>query len=379
MIKKIFPILALCVFSSTLGVGIIAPLLPLYADNLGATGIGLGVIFAGFSISRAIFIPIIGRLSDRSGRRLFICIGLFIYAIASLGYIWATNVSQLALIRLLHGAAGGMILPIAQAYVGDISPKGEEGKWMGYFHTAFFTGFGFGPLMGGVLTDYFGMHIAFSAMGGLNLAAFFVALLFLPETSQRKIAANPHRSFREMSTSRMIKGLFGFRLSFATGRGAFSCFFPIFAATYVGLSPTLIGGLLAANILLMASLQIYSGKIADRFNRRALVVIGGLINIVFLTLIPQTGNFWQLLVLCLLGGLGGAISMPAASALIVNEGRRFGMGSTVAMFALAMSIGMALGPLLGGVITDLSNVTLVFYFAAGMGLAGINLFIWFTR
>jgi len=72
MIRKIFPILALCVFSSMLGVGIIAPLLPLYAENLGATGIWIGVIFAGFSISRAIFLPIIGRLSDRIGRKLFI-------------------------------------------------------------------------------------------------------------------------------------------------------------------------------------------------------------------------------------------------------------------------------------------------------------------
>ena len=139
MIKKIFPILALCVFSSMLGVGIIAPLLPLYAESMGATGIWLGIIFAGFSISRAILMPIIGRLSDRSGRKLFICTGLFIYAVISLGYIWADTISQLTLVRLVHGAAAGMIMPIAQAYVGDISPEGEEGKWMGFFYTAFFA------------------------------------------------------------------------------------------------------------------------------------------------------------------------------------------------------------------------------------------------
>jgi len=379
MIKQIFPILALSVFSSMLGVGIIAPLLPLYAENMGATGIWLGIIFAGFSISRAILMPIIGRLSDRNGRKLFICTGLLIYAIVSLGFIWADNVSQLTLVRLIQGAAAGMIIPIAQAYIGDISPEGEEGKWMGYFQAAFFTGFGFGPLMGGVLTDHFGMTVAFSTMGGLNLVAFLVAALFLPEIRRKETSTSPHPSFKEMSTSGMVKGLFSFRLSFSLGRGAFSCFLPIFAAMYIGLSPTLIGVLLAVNILLMALLQVYSGNIADRFNRRALVILGSLINLAFLALIPLMYSFWQLLGVCVLGGLGGAISMPAASALIVDEGRKFGMGSTIAIITLAMSIGMAIGPLLGGVITDFVSINSVFYFAAGMGLIGTSLFIWFTK
>jgi len=379
MIKKIFPILALCVFSSMLGVGIIAPLLPLYAENMGASGIWIGIIFAGFSISRVIFLPIIGRLSDRSGRKLFICIGLFIYAIISLGYIWADTVSQLVLVRLIQGAAAGMIIPIAQAYVGDLSPEGKEGKWMGYFHTAFFAGFGFGPLMGGTLTDHFGMDVGFYSMGGLNLLAFLIAVFFLPEIRRGKITTNPHLSLKEMSTSGIVKGLFSFRLSFSLGRGAFFCFLPIFAAVYLGLSPTLIGILLAVNILLMALPQVYSGNIADRFNRRVLVVLGSLTNLIFLALIPLMHSFWQLLGLCALLGLSGAISLPAASALVVDEGRRFGMGATITIIAMAMSIGLAIGPLIGGVVADFVSINSVFYFAAGMGLTGTGLFIWFTR
>ncbi len=378
MITRIFPILALSIFSSMLGVGIIAPLLPLYAENLGATGIWLGVIFGGFSISRAIFMPIIGRLSDRSGRKQFICTGLLIYSIISLGYIWADSVSQLTLVRLLHGAAAGMIIPIAQAYVGDISPEGEEGRWMGYFNAAFFTGFGFGPLMGGALTDHFSMSVAFYSMGGLNLLAFLVAILFLPEASQRKMA-ELHLSFKRMSTSGIVKGLLSFRLVDALGRGGFSCFLPIFAGIYLGLSPTLIGVLLAINILVMALLQVYSGKIADRFNRKALVVLGSLVSLTSLALIPLGHNFWQLFGLCAFMGLGYAISLSAASALIVEEGRKFGMGSTIAIFTMAMSIGMAIGPIISGVVADFTNINSVFYFGAIMQFIGTSLFIWFTR
>jgi len=379
MIKKVFPILALSTFSSMLGVGIISPLLPLYAENLGATGIWIGIIFSSFSISRTIFMPIIGRLSDQRGRKLFLCVGLLIYSIISLGYIWASTVSQLTLVRLIQGAAAGMIIPIAQAYVGDISPEGEEGTWMGYFNAAFFTGFGFGPLLGGVLTDHFGMTVAFSTMGGLNLLAFLIAALFLPEIKQREMATNPRTSFREMGTSGIIKGLVSFRLAFALGRGAFVAFLPILAGIYIGLPPSLIGIILTVNILVMSLFQIYGGIIADRFNRRALVVIGSLINLTYLTLIPLGGNFWQLLAICALGGLGGALSMPAASAMIVEEGRKFGMGSTIAVFAMAMSIGMSIGPIVSGAIVDFINIGSVFYFSAAIGLIGTILFTWFTK
>ena len=379
MIKKVFPILALSIFSSMLGVGIIAPLLPLYAENLGATGIGIGIIFGAFSFSRAIFMPVFGRLSDRSGRKRLISVGLLLYAIISLGYIWADSVSQLTLVRLIQGAASGMILPIAQAYIGDIAPEGKEGTWMGYFNAALFAGFGVGPLMGGILTDYFGMTTAFSAMGGLNLLAFLVAIIFLPASKLERTAASPATSFKKMSSSGIVKGIFSFRLVAALSRAIFATFVPIFAAFYIGLSPTLIGIILTVNILLMSLVQVYTGNIADRFNRNALVIIGALISISFLALVPLAHSFWQLLGLAALSSFGHALSLPAVLALTVGEGKKFGMGSTIAISQMAMSIGMALGPLLGGVILDYLNISSVFYFAAAVGLVGAGLFIWFTR
>ena len=177
----------------------------------------------------------------------------------------------------------------------------------------------------------------------------------------------------------MVRGIFSFRLADALGRGSFVCFMPVFAGIYLGLSPTLIGILLAVNILLSSLFQPFSGKIADRFNRRALVILGSLTAFIYIALVPLTHNFWQLLGLCALGGLGRAIALPAASALTVEEGRKFGMGSTMAMFAVSMSIGMAIGPLLGGVVADFVDINSVFYFTAGMILVGISLFAWFTR
>ncbi|MFC1916497.1 MFS transporter, partial [Chloroflexota bacterium] len=335
--------------------------------------------FASFPISRILFTPVFGRLSDRSGRKLFICIGLFSYAIISVGFIWANSVYQLVLIRFVHGVAGSMILPIAQAYIGDISPEGEEGKWMGYSNAAFLGGFGFGPLMGGVVAEHLGMDIAFLAMGGFSLLAFFIALIFLPEISRRKLAASPPLSFKEMSQSSTMVGLFSYRLAFTLGRASFFTFLPIFAVVYLGLRVNLIGVLVAIYLLLAALLGIPSGRIADRFSRRFMVVIGCLISFTFLALVPLALDFWHLLLLCILGSLGGAMSLSASSALVVEEGRKYGMGTTIAVFTMALSIGMAAGPILGGVIADFVDIKSVFYFGAAVTLVGAVLFIWLTR
>ncbi|HII07488.1 MAG TPA: MFS transporter, partial [Methanotrichaceae archaeon] len=78
--KRLFDVLFISVFAAMLGLGIVGPLLPIYAENLGASGLWIGMIFSGFAAGRAIFMPIVGRLSDESGRKKFIVTGLLAYA-----------------------------------------------------------------------------------------------------------------------------------------------------------------------------------------------------------------------------------------------------------------------------------------------------------
>jgi multidrug resistance protein len=380
MTKKIFPILALSMFTSILGIGIITPFLSLYADDMGASGIWLGAIFTGYGLASTIVNPIAGRLSDRGGRKRFIMIGLFIYALSSLGYIYAVNAPQLALVRLVQGGAGGMIFPVALAWVGDICEEGEEGKWMGYATAAFFSGFGFGPLMGGVLMEHYGMDLAFAIMGGLNMLACLLITFLLPEVGQRKITASESLSLREMATSGMIRGIFSFRLTQAMGRGAFMVFLPIFAVMEIGLTPTLVGVLISVHVFGMSLLAPFAGNIADRYNRKTLVVFSSVMYLISLGLIPLAHSFWYLCGLCILQGIAGSLSMTSSQALVVEEGRKFGMGSTMAMPMVAMGIGMVIGPLASGGLYDFfASTDPVFYFAAGIGLVGIALFVWFTR
>ena len=172
MRRRIFNVLFISAFAAMLGLGIIAPLMPIYAKNLGATGIWLGIIFSGFSLTRAIFMPIIGRLSDKKGRKRFITSGLLSYSLISLLYPLAAKVYYLTGVRLIHGLASAMVVPVAMAYIGDIAEKGKEGSYMGTFNMALLLGTGAGPFLGGFINDSFGIAPVFYAMAGFTAIAF---------------------------------------------------------------------------------------------------------------------------------------------------------------------------------------------------------------
>lgn len=380
-IKKVFPILVISVFSSLLGIGIISPLLPYYSESMGATGIWIGVIFAAMSITRVLVVPIVGNLSDRKGRKIFICTGLLAYAVISLGYIWADQIADLILVRLIQGLAGAMIVPIAQAYVGDLSPEGKEGTWMGYFNASFIAGLASGPILGGLLTEYFSIEVAFYTMGSLNLLAFFLALFLLPEIRKIREKKNGIREFlHRVRESGVLKGVYTLRIVQSSGRGGFMAFFPILvAASPPELSLGEIGILMTVRLLLMSIFAPFLGRVADVSNRKMLIITGGLLNLSFLALLPQMQNFWQLLALCIFAAFGGALTMTSLSALAVEEGRKYGMGSAMGVNAMAIAAGTIVGPIIGGAVADGINVESVFYFGSIVWVLGLGLFLWFTR
>lgn len=369
---RIFSVLFLTIFSAMLGLGIILPILPLYAKSLGATGLWLGAIFAGFSISRSVLMPFIGKYSDKSGiRKAFIASGLFVYACSSMGYVYAENAFVLLLVRMLQGACSAMIVPIAMAYIGDITPKDREGSYMGMFTVSLFLGFGIGPLFGGLIMDFYSVNTAFMAMGVLCLIAFFLVVLLLPSSSSKHLpdAVSPS-TYRKILSSKLIRGVICYRFASAFTRASMLSFLPLYASYKIDMSAAQIGIVISTSVLLTSFFQYPFGKLADRMNRRNLILIGTIPYSLVVILFPFAASFSQVLMINLCLGVFGALPMPAASAIIVGEGKKFGMGSTMAVFNVSMSLGLGCGPLVSGIIHDLTDIKIVFYFAAFVGVAG---------
>jgi MFS family permease len=377
-IRQVFVILFFSLFIAMLGAGVISPTMPLYAETLGATGWGLGVIYSSFSVSRAVFMPVVGKLSDRRGRKIFIVLGLTIYTLASLGYIWADSIVQLVWIRFLHGVGSAMIVPVAAAAIGDISPRGREGRLMGTFNVALFLGFGAGPLLGGLVMDALSMSWVFVLMGALSFVSLISILVFLPERQRRgrmktRNVSRLHTLWREP----VFRGLVTFRFSNAVARGSVTAFIPVFASR-LDIDAGYIGLLVSLNILLTGGVQHFFGPVADRLDRRKLVVFGNLVGIIPLLLTPFAGNLGHLLVLGVVMGVGSGLAFPAASAIATELGREHGMGNIMGFFNQSMSLGMITGPVVAGCIMDLFNISVVFIFGGIVGLMGSLLAaVWF--
>jgi DHA1 family multidrug resistance protein-like MFS transporter len=366
--KRLFDVLFISVFAAMLGLGIVGPLLPIYADNLGASGLWIGMIFSGFAAARAIFMPIVGRLSDESGRKKFIVSGLLAYAVLSLGYVTAGSVYTLTAVRFLHGIASAMVVPIAMAYIGDLSKRGEEGTYMAKFQTSFFLGLGSGPLLGGVLNDAFGFSSAFYAMAGLSALSFLVIVLFLPESEGRSSSGGRERiHLRDVLAEPVVPAILAFTALNAIVRGVLLVFMPLFAPK-ISVVPGQVGLILTVSIFLMAIFQVPLGWVADRGSATAMILAGSMVSAASLILIPISTTFLDLFLVASVNGLGSALTMPALMALTVKIGKKIGMGTSMGAYNTAMSLGMITAPLLGGVAMDAFSISAVFLLAGMIGV-----------
>jgi DHA1 family multidrug resistance protein-like MFS transporter len=379
---KIFSTLFLAVFVTTMGAGLVAPLLPVYAHELGAGAFQIGLIFGAFSLTRTIFVPYFGRRSDQKGRKPFLTSGLFIYFVLSILYAFSARIDTLILLRLAQGFASAMILPVAQAYVGDITPVHKEGWAMGLFNLSLYSGLSAGPVLGGVVKDFFGIRFSFFSMGALALCGFGVCLFLLPrEDSASKNRAGAGRGpvrYVELVKNPSVLALVAFRTSFTTCIGIVWAFLPLFASTRLGLSSSAIGLVVMINVLVAGLFQAPVGYLADRFNKKVLVVTGGLVAAAAFLYLDRASSLTELVVANGLLGVAGGISFPAVMALGVIEGRRTGaMGSVMGLLALAHSLGMLIGPVMAGAFLDFFPSTVVFVLGTVILCAG-TLFLWRT-
>ncbi len=354
-----------------IGLGIIWPLVPVYALEMGAGGLMVGLIIASFNVARTIFSPFAGRLSDRWGRKKFIVTGLVGYALVSFLYVLSNNAQSLILIRFFHGLASLLVVPIAMALAADIAPEQKLGLYMGTLNMAVILGLGVGPALGGIIRDHFGMDAAFYAMGILTLITCVLVLILIPsdkETrgTQGKEAVTP---IRKILSHRVVLGILAMRFFAASGQGVVYTFLPILAIQ-LHLTSSQVGTILTANIFVIAFLQRPCGRLADRVNPKYPVILGTFASGMAVLGMPFGEGVAILLFLNLLMGAANGLSLPGGLVITGELGRSMGMASLMSVTDAAWSLGMIVSPILAGIILDLWGLSLVFVVGSFLILAG---------
>ena len=339
------------------GWGIVLPILPIYAERYTGNATVIGLLVASFSLMQLVFAPILGRLSDRYGRKPVIICSLLGTAVGSLLMGVAGSMWLLFAGRIIDGASGSSI-SVAQAAVVDVAPPDQRARLLGLLSAAFGVGFVAGPALGG-LASLLGEKAPFliaAAIAGINA---LVAIRRLPETrrfgetddaSRDRSGTEAHRSGTEKGGLRRLVLL---NLVWLSAFSAFEGTFSLLGDHRFGLTEATIAAVFVGIGVLHVGVQtrLVHPAVASRGEKRALR--SGLVSLAAGLALVAVAHSWFLLVPALaLVTLGSGLATPTLAAMIAERGGSERRGSTLGVAQSAGALARVVGPIYGGVLFE---------------------------
>ena len=281
MQKSRLTIIFIIVFIDLLGFSLILPLLPFYAEEFGATPTQIGLLVASYAAAQLVGAPLLGRLSDRFGRRPVLVLSIFGTLVGFLMLGFANSLWMLFASRLLDGFTGGNI-SVAQAYITDITDEKSRARGLGLLGAAFGLGFIIGPAVGGTLSVYGYALPAFIA-AGFSLLALLGVIFMLPESLSESVRAELAkrrteeyrlRNFWNTLTRPRVGPLLNIRFFYGLAFSTFQTIFPLYALYRLDLNAQATGYVLTYVGVLVVFVQGYMvGRLADRYRDRSLIFV----------------------------------------------------------------------------------------------------------
>jgi multidrug resistance protein len=345
-------IIFLTILIDMIGFGIVIPVLPLYAEQYGATALQNGLLVAAFSFAQFFFAPLWGKLSDRVGRKPVLFVSILATALGFLLMGLANSLWLLFVARLVAGAAGGNI-GTAQAYVADISTKEERAKAMGLLGAAFGLGFVFGPAIGGIASNYFGLHAPFLLAAAMALGNAILVLAILPESLPKERRGHQTRaSIFEVfhhSNGRVYGIVTATYFCLITGFSMMTTIFALFLFHRFDLDALHTGGMLAMVGLIGALIQGgLIGRLVKQFGEARLATAGAVILTLSLFALPLAGGMTMLIIYCAGVAIGNSLLMPTLTGIASRSVDQDWQGRALGLLQSAGSLARWIGPAAAG-------------------------------
>jgi DHA1 family tetracycline resistance protein-like MFS transporter len=342
-------VIFLVVFIDLLGFGLILPLLPFYAESLGASEVQIGVLLVAFAAMQFIGAPILGSLSDRFGRRPLLLVSQIGTVIAFLMLGVADSWAMLLASRLVGGLMGGNIT-VAQAYISDVTDEQHRAQGLALIGAAFGLGFILGPVVGGWLAT-FGFSVpAYTAAAVALITVIFTAVA-VPEPPQRVASGRggPIAALRNVfvvGARPALRQIYLTTFLSALGLIAFQSCFALFAERRFGFGPRETGLLLAYVGVVTVILQIgFTGRLVKRFGEQRLVFVGTILLGLSLLTTALAPTWPMLLFSFLLIALGPGLINPNLQSLLTLSSDADERGQVLGVFTSVDSLARMIAPL----------------------------------
>ncbi len=361
MDKKRLLSIFLIVFIGLLGFSIILPLLPYYAETFGANPVLIGLLVASYAAAQLIGAPILGRLSDRFGRRPILIVSTFGTLISLVMIGLAQNIWMLFLSRILDGLTGGNI-SVAQAYITDVTDAKNRARGLGLIGAAFGLGFIFGPAAGGFMSRW-GYALPAFAAAGITLISLIMVIFWLPESlspERRQMLQSPGKKVAPPINTRAlldalrrpkIGPLLHTRFFFAMAFSTFQTIFALYALQRFGLSAQSTGFVLTYVGVLSVIVQGFLiGRLTARYSETFLILAStGLMAISSVGWAFAPSVTVLLIVLAPMALAGGTLNTVINSA-ITQTAPPVEAGGLLGLSTSLESLTRVISPSLGGVL-----------------------------
>ncbi|HET9980114.1 MAG TPA: MFS transporter [Ktedonobacterales bacterium] len=374
---------ALVVLVDITGFGLILPLLPFWAERLGANPFEVGLILSVYALAQFLFTPVLGALSDRFGRRPVILISLLIEA-AGFALTALAGTLPFLLVARFIGGLGASNIGSAQAVVADVTAPKDRARGMGMVGAAIGVGFVIGPALGGVLAS-FGPTVPFWAALVVALLNALLVLFLLPETrGKRPVAvqgakqqfalfAGWQRAIRTPAIARLILVNLLFTLAFT----AMEAVYPLFSQDVFGWGATQNGYIFTyVGVIIVIMQGGMVGQLVKRFGERGLQIAGLGLLAVGLALLPFSGTLALMLVALALLSIGDGAVTPTNNALLSLATPPEAQGETLGLSQGIAGLGRMIAPLIAGA---LFSVGIGLPFVVGAGLAVVAMLVALPR
>ena len=355
-------------FAIALGYGVVAPVLPQFAQAFGVSNFAATAVISSFALSRLVFAPAAGHIVAKLGERSTYVTGLLIVAVMTGVAVFVTEYWQLLLSRGLAGIGSSMFSIAATALMIKVAPPAQRGRVAGINSAAFLMGNLLGPVLGALVAGW-GLRAPFAVYFFTLLiaaAVVWIALRKSPNVGREAMGKRlPPRSLTEalsftqyraalLSTFTFGWAIFGVRISAV----------PLFVAAVLGGGGVESGWVLAAYAAGNAVFVIPSGRWNDKIGRKPLLTLGFGLSAVAFVLFPLATSVPLAMMTLALAGVAAAFANPAQQAVVADVVGRRGGGQVVAASQMAADFGAILGPLIAGLLIDTVGFTTAFWVTA---------------
>ena len=349
--KKVLPLLFLVMFLVMVGFGIIIPVLPFLAEQVGGTPTQLGFLMAVYSLMQLFFAPVWGKVSDRFGRKPVMLIGILGLAISFFIMAAADSLWLMFVARIIGGVLSSANMPTTMAYVADITTEEDRGKGMGIIGAATGLGFIFGPAIGGLMSKS-SLNTPFLFAGILSALTFLLVLFVLKESlpADQRGGMDPTGGSMWKKFTGAVSILLILQFTVSLSMAGLEATFAYFAAKKAGIDTIQLGYIFM--IMGFGSAIVQGGLIGimtRKWGEGRVIQIGLFVSVIGFILILFSHNFWTATIFLTIFGLGNGVIRPAVTALLTKTSTG-GHGGSTGLLSSFDSLGRIIGPPLGGLL-----------------------------